>query len=434
MTNYKDKLFSEYQSERSSFRRLTIIALLLGVFFLLVYQPYLELLTEIYDGEKTIPEIENELRESKTLLNDAITAHERAIGYMGDASAYDDLFQEAEKWINDLDDIELAFDLQSKRIRALHDSVNNVLRSQWPFGTIPSSNIRASLNQTRPALMRSYSTSNECFFLIEEDWLNCELNSKRKPINEKLFRVLYDRTPGHLHTQKLRSEIDIQRKKFQQQRAERVAGGELIAWFQESLEAERKTIRRWYIEMARLRQVADKDLQKHEEKLKQHNDWLATLDSRKQELTLAGKISTPLGPIKLAFHDLLSLFPLFTLGLFSLMLFSQKRQLILRDLYIDESDMSESDYSIISQIMPIVIDPEREALSRRILTFLPFIIPPVFAWVSWLQLRSHPAFEIVGLTLNQPFIRVATGLVTLIFAYIFFGLLAQNLKISKQSA
>lgn len=428
MAGHQDKLFSEFQTERNSFRRFTLIALLLVVFFLLVYQPYLALLTEISDGEKARPDLEANLSGVKSDLNEAITAHDRAVDFMGDASEYDALYEEAENWINDLDEIELVFDQQTRRARAFYDSVEDEQQSQWEFSTKPTDAVMASLKRNSAELVERYSMSNGCDFLIESSWLSCELNNKLKPIHKRLSRVFYDRTMGHEHTKKLELEIEQVREGFANQRAERVASGDLVGWFQEGLEAEKKTIRKWYVDMARLRLDLNKQYKEYEENLERHNEWLESLESRKQEISLAGNLSTPLGPIKLAFHDLLSLFPLFTFGLFALMLFSQKRQTVLRNVYLEHAAHDKSSGKVISHVMPIAVDHQFKTLRRNLLILALFATPPMVALTSWLQLRSHPAFNLVGLTLNQPVTSTATALAALVFVYLFISLLVKTLR------
>ncbi|MEM7359671.1 MAG: hypothetical protein AAF431_11285 [Pseudomonadota bacterium] len=428
MAGHQDKLFGEFQAERNSFRKFTLIALLLVVFFLLVYQPYLVLLTEISDGEKAKPTLEANLKEVKSELKQAITAHDRAVDFMGDASEYDALYDDAENWINDLDDVELMFDQQTRRVRAFYDSFDDELKAQWEFGNKPSDAVLNSLKRDAAEFMDRYFMNDACDFLIEADWLNCELGEKRQPITKKLERVFYDRTAGHEHTKKLELEINEVREQFKTQRTERIASGELVGWFQESLEAEKQTIRKWYVDMARLRLDLNKRYEEYEQNLQQHNEWLESLEKRKQEISLAGNLSTPLGPIKLAFHDLLSLFPLFTFGLFALMLFSQRRQTVLRDVYLEHVEKDKNDDDMIGHVMPIAVDHQYKTWRRNILILALFATPPVIALASWMQLRSHPAFKLVGLTINQPITSTATAIAALVFIYLFLSLLVKTIK------
>jgi len=348
MSSYSERLYEQFEKEQSSFHRWVIAALLLVTFYGLVFQPYLALLTSIYELDSSRLTTDERLSSTKKKLQITISALDRAIDYMGDASAYVNLYRDADSWIRNTDEFEQAYDKQSRIMAALRASLSSTEQKMWEPETIPNAVVIALLYEHRPRMMRAYNRENECFFLLEDEWVTCLLTKKRKPITERLSR-------------------------------------------------ERET------------KLFQKDLDKH-------TADLSTLEQRKTELSQAGIISTPLGTIKLAFHDLLSLVSFAALTIFSVLIVSVKRQLILRSTFQTYGPEDETNAEALVLTMPIWLEPYNSRIYNN-LVFIALVVPCIVTLMGVWQLLSHPTLELAKVKINQPLFFGITALAGAVFIF-----------------
>ena len=286
----------------------------------------------------------------------------------------------------------------------------------WEPETIPNAVVIALLYEHRPRMMRAYNRENECFFLLEDEWVTCLLTKKRKPITERLSRVLYDRSLSNEYTKLLKADIDANNEKYDKSKRSALSGANLTQWLKDSLNDEKKIIRKWYETMAKTRIKLERETKLFQKDLDKHTADLSTLEQRKTELSQAGIISTPLGTIKLAFHDLLSLVSFAALTIFSVLIVSVKRQLILRSTFQTYGPEDETNAEALVLTMPIWLEPYNSRIYNN-LVFIALVVPCIVTLMGVWQLLSHPTLELAKVKINQPLFFGITALAGAVFIF-----------------
>ena len=89
--------------------------------------------------------------------------------------------------------------------------------------------------------MKNYHQKDHCFFRVEADWVYCQVERKRKPINDRLSRVLYDRTLAHGYTALLKKDIETNDKRYRSSLPNALSKASLKQWVGEYLGEEQGT-------------------------------------------------------------------------------------------------------------------------------------------------------------------------------------------------
>lgn len=409
MTTHSNRLYDHFQNERSAFGRYVLAITSLGVFFALVFEPYLTTLVRLADLDRQLTRQAGEIAEVQREVSAATTGIERAIGYMGDASAYQGLYDDMDSWVRQLEEIDLLYDRQNRRLESVRGALEPENQEKWQRGMEPPRQIVRMLQEARP----EFDFSDDCFFRTEDDLVKCLVNRELAPINERLAAVLYDRTESHSYTEKLKTPIEANRQRYQQGFSAAIGRAEIAAWVREYLEGERNIIRKWYEELATQRLGLQKVAEQQQALLTQNEKQRASLESRKEEISSAGRLDTPVGPLPLAFHDILALLPMIMLATASMLLRSHLQLLILRRNFRLHGPDEETQPQALRLTMPMWLDPlGGHATSLLVLSLL--MLPGIAAIVGLVQLVSSPglAFSFVEST----FTFVATLAAAVVFA------------------
>lgn len=430
MSNYDERLYEQFQKEKESFHRWLFVALLLSVFYVFVFQPYLSLLNNIAELELKQLDTDARIKTTEIEIDNAKYAIERASEFMGDASEYQRLYDDAHSWIDSMDEIEQTYELQSRLIYRLHDSLNSRLQKNWQPGNIPNFETIKLLKKYRPELMRNHQPKDECFFRLDVDWVRCQVERKRKPINDKLFRVLYDRSLAHEYTALLQADIESNKNKFIVSLPKALAEASLKQWMTEYLAAEQTIIRNWYEYMAEARLNLESKSKLHQEVKKRHKLAETKLDQRKKDLSQTGEVSTPIGTIKLAFHDLVSLVPFLELFVLSVLVRSTCRQLLLRTTFENNGPKDETTHEALSLTMPVWLEPFHSRVINAILLFLLALLA-LFAPLGLWQVLNNPGLAVAEMKSNHAVIITSTILIGIIFSVLYGRLLIIYLSLIK---
>jgi hypothetical protein len=423
MSKYDERLYEQFQKEQGTFHRWLLAGLFLSVFYGLVFQPYLTVLTNLSELDLQQLETDKQIKSTEMDIQTATYAIDRATGFMGDASEYQGLYDDANSWVDNLDDIEQISDLQSRRVVSLRDSLSSALQEKWQIGKVPSANTITLLKDLRPELMTNFKANDNCFFRLETDWVACQVERKRKPINDKLFRVLYDRSVAHEYTALLKAEIESNKKMYRTNLPSALSEAGLKQWVRGYLDEEKMIIRKWYQDMAGARQDLVSKSQLHQQAQKAHLLAKDSLDQRKLDFSQTGEINTPIGPIKLGFHDLISLVPFLALCILSVLINSTCRQLILRSTFQINGPKDETTHEALSLTMPIWLEPFKSRLYNA-LRLVGLVLLMMTALIGLWQVVTNPGLEVAEVKLHFGFIIIGTMLATIIFALRLVHLIA----------
>lgn len=389
MSARSDRLYEHFQRERSSFHRWLIAVASVGAFFLLVFQPYLSTLSTISELEGTLARQADEIARAEKNIRTVTVGIERAIAFMGDASAYDALYEDTRSWVATLDEVDQLYERQSRRVARLRDAVEQEQLASWPLGEAPRTSLVRRLQKTRPELMEGYDSDDRCFFLVEAEWMRCRIDQKLDPIGKRLFRVLYDRTESHEHTARLEEKITENRKHFRDGLEAAIGRAALGEWVREYLNRERAIIRSWYEQMARERSRSQREEAKQQELMAANRAERETLEQRKGEIAAASRLETPIGTLPLSFHDLIGVVPL-VLALTGIPLVrSQQRLIELRRRFQSEAPADEAERDILGLTMPLWLDPSGR-WPGYLLALVTLSLPALAALAGLVQLLTNP--------------------------------------------
>lgn len=423
MSKYAERLYAQFQKEKESFHRWLLAALLLGIFYSFVFQPYLTLLTELANLETKQQETDKQIKQTEREIQIATEAIERASRFMGDASEYQRLYDDAKSWVDNIDELEQKYELQSRKVNSLRDSLSQVDQVKWPVDKVPGYHVISLLKKSRPDMMRHYDLKDDCFFRVETDWVACLVSQKRKPINNKLDRVLYDRTMGHEYTALLEKDVEANREKYESGLPKALSGGKLKQWVSEFLKEEQAIIRQWYENMARDRNALTEKSKLHQQVLEIHKLAQVTLDQRKKSFSHTGEIDTPIGPIKLGLHDILASVPFVGLFILSALIKSTRRQLIIRSTFQANGPADETTPEALSLTMPIWLEPFNPRINNILLLVGLAFLAMATLFGLW-QVISNPGLAVVEVNLNNIFIVILTMLAAVIFTFLYVRLVA----------
>lgn len=423
MSKYDERLYGQFQKEKESFHRWLLAALFLSVFYGFVFQPYLSLLTNLANLDLIQLETDKQIKSTETEIQIATDAIDRAAMLMGDASEYQRLYDDANSWVDSVDQIEQLYDLQSRLVARLRDSLSSTLQENWQNGKVPNAHTIRLLKDLRPELMKNFQVNDNCFFRLETDWVACQVRRKFKPINDKLFRVLYDRSVAHEYTALLEVGIESNKKKYEASLSSALSEAGLKQWVRGYLGEESAIVRKWYEEVARARLNLVEKSTLHQEAQKEHMLAKERLDKRKQDFSQTGEINTPIGAIKLGFHDLILLVPFLGLCILSVLVNSTRRQLILRSTFRVSGPKEETTREALSLTMPIWLEPFKSRSYNAILLFGLVLLAIAVLLVLW-QVLTNPGLAVAEVKLNDGLIIIGTLLAAIIFALSYIRLVA----------
>ena len=412
MSTYSNRLYDHFQSERSTFSRSLLVVISIAVFFVLVFQPYLATLKGLVELDHELTtQIDSVQREIQT----ATIGIERATEFMGDASAFQELYEETDTWVDDLDGIELYYDLQSQKLESLRSVLDSVDQAAWHEGSEPATSIIRKLRTTYPEIMSNYNYKDNCFFRIEIDWLRCAINKRLAPLHNRLERVLYDRTESHELTKILETEIRLNREKYESGLSGAIGQAKLSQWVRDYLNKEKKIIRRWYEEVAKKRLQLISEAKKQQKLLTQNKERRINLENRKEEIKQSGKLVTPIGALPLAFLDMLTLLPLILVVTATMLLRSQSRLLKLRQNFQIHGPDEEKGSEALRLTMPIWLNLETSFLTSLFVLLL-LMVPSIAAILGIIQLITNPGLSISDLQLDI----TITGTLAAILVYAIY--------------
>ena len=421
MSNPAERLYDQFQKEQQSLHRWLLAALLLGIFYGFVFQPYLALLSDLAYLEITQVEAKERLNTTESEIQTATGAIERAIRFMGDASEYQRLYDDAQSWVDTVDELEQQYDLQSRKVASLRDALSASDQAKWPAGTVPNHEIIWLLRKSRPEFMENFQTGDNCFFRTEIDWIRCLVDQKRRPIKDRLFRVLYDRTSAHVYTALLEQEIQANDAKYQASLPKALSQAGLKKWVKEYLGEEQAIIRRWYEHMAHKRSELVRQSRLYQEALEEHKLAEAKLDRRKQEFSHTGEVSTPIGPVTLALHDILASVPFVGLFILSMLVKSTNRQLLIRSAFHKYATEDETTRDVLSLAMPVWLEPYQHRIVKLVFLGGLALVAIITLYGLW-QIINNPGLEVAQVNLNSHFIIAMTVLAACVFTFLFIQL------------
>lgn len=390
MSATSDRLYDHFHRERATSGRWIVTVTSLCAFYLLVFQPYLATLQELDSLDRDLAAQAEEIAATQREIAAATSGIQRASDFMGDASAYQDLYDRARSWIDDIDSIEQTEDLQARRVATLREALPPDLQALWRSGAsvLPGS-VMSALREARPDIMRTYESGDDCFFLVEIDWIRCEIDVLLEPIGTRLGRVLYDRTASHEYTQALEASVSANRERYEAGLPDAVARAEIAAWVREYLEEERALIRRWFEDLARERQALQRREAELHARLEQNEADREALEARQREIREAGRLETPIGPLPLSFHGVLALLPLVMLLAGTFLLRSERRLLALRRDFKAQGPEDETRPETLRLTMPLWLDPGRGVVAGTLVLAL-FVLLAVAAAVGLARLAANP--------------------------------------------
>lgn len=422
MSKYADRLRDQFHKEKGNFGRWLLAAILVGIFYCLVFLPYLSVLSSLADLESRQAETDLKIETNEKEIMSRTDAITRVTEEIGDASEFTSLYDEADSWINDIEEVEQSYDSQSRLLSRLRESLDTSSQQQWQLGNDPSNSTIRELQQTQPELMASYSASSACFFKLESEWIICHVESKRKVINGRLSDILYNRTTSHEITAPLKEAIDSNAKKYHGSLSGALASSSLANWFRSYLDDEQVIIRRWFEDIAEQRSSLMSQSNMHRKDQVENANVKQELDKRKQEFSQAGEIKTPIGTIKLGFHDLVSLFPFLALCIVLVLINSTIKQIVLRSTFKKNGPPDETTAEALALTMPIWLEPK----NPHWLNILLLCVPALFAFTAlygfW-KISHNRGLEITTITLNYNFILAITLFSAAIFAIRFIKII-----------
>ena len=399
LSTYSNRLYDHFQRERTAFGRSALAVVSTGVFFVLVFQPYLATLAGLVDLDRELTAQARQIEIVQNNIRAATNGIQRASDYMGDASAYQALYEDAESWVDNLDDIQLRYDRQARNLEALRSALNTEDQAAWQPGKVPARHVAEALTQARPEIMSAYKSGSDCFFRLGDDWLRCLVAEKLRPIRQRLERVLYDRTDSNEYTSRLKLQIRENQEKYTDGMTAAIAQAEIADWVRTYLEEEKAIIRRWYEDLARERSQLMSEQEQQQSLLTRNEEERAKLEQRKKEIGESGKLNTPVGTLPLAFLDLLTLLPLILLISGNMLLRSQARLFELRHEFQLNGPDDETESDALRLTLPIWLDAPRGYASGLLVMVL-LLVPAIAALVGVGQLMTNPGLKISPLLQN----------------------------------
>lgn len=393
MSTYSNRLYDHFQRERTAYGRSALAVISTGVFFVLVFQPYFATLAGLFDLDRELTKQAKQIEIVQNNIRAATNGIQRASDHMGDASAYQALYEDAESWVDNLDDIQLKYDRQGRKLAALRSALNAEDQAAWKRGKTPANHIIEKLTQARPEIMRTYKRGSDCFFRLDEDWLRCLVAEKLRPVRQRLERVLYDRTDSHEYTKRLKLQIRENQDKYTDGLADAIARAEIADWVRTYLEGEKSIIRHWYEDLAQERSRLMMAQKQQQSLLTQNEEQLVKLEQRNKEIRESGKLNTPVGALPLAFLDLLTLLPLILLISGNMLLRSQSRLFELRHKFQLNGPADETEYDALRLTLPIWLDASR-GYSAGLLVLALLLVPAIAALFGVGQLMTSPGLKI----------------------------------------
>ena len=274
-----------------------------------------------------------------------------------------------------------------------------------------------------PDLMKNYQLDDKCFFKLETDWVACQVDHKRKPIDNKLFGFLHNRSVDRKYTDSLKVEIKANQNKYRTNLSSAMSQADLKQLLREYLGEESAIIRKWYVDMARAWLDLEKESKSHQETKNEHALAKDRLDQRKLDFSQTGEIDTPIGTIKLGFHDLISLLPFLVLCILTVLINSTCRQLILRSTFQANGPKDETTHEALSLTMSIWLEPFRSRIYNAVLLIVLVVLAIIALFGLW-QIVTNPGLEVAEVNLNDGFIIACTMLAGIVFALRYMRLLA----------
>ncbi len=430
MSKYAERLYDHFQQEKGLFNRWLLAALLLGIFYSFVFQPYLRLLSELAELEESQQQMAELIKTSDKEIEAAKQSISRALRFLGNQDDYDQLYDEAISWVGNPEEIEQKYTLQSRLVNSLRDSLDPQYQQRWVLGETPDSEIIRLLKTTQREKMQHYHSKKSCFFKLEASWLMCQINQKLAPINKKMSRVLYDRTLGHTFTDILKDRVDKNKKSFQAGKSKAMQEGSINAWVSDYLKKEKTIIQNWSDEVRQKKNELESQVRKHEKEQGEYQQKQARLDERKKSFSHTGDIDTPIGPIKLGLHDLLASVPFLGLLILIALARSIRRQLKIRSSYQMQGPKEEASPEALALTMPLWPEPIQPRITN-ILLLIGFAFLALFALFGLWQVITNPGLVVAEVKVNYIFIIILTISAAVYFAITYIKLVKQYLLLAK---
>jgi hypothetical protein len=293
---------------------------------------------------------------------------------------------------------------------------------------VPGPRIVKALHEARPELMQGYRAGDDCFFLVEEAWVRCQIDRRLASLRQRLERVLYDRTASHEYTRQLKDHIDANRSRYEKGIADALQRGELGALVRQYLDKEQQIIRDWYERMARERSRLNREAKEQQTRLAAIEAERKQVERRQAEIRAAGQLDSPVGKLPLSFHDLLGLVPLLLLSTAALMLRSQRRLHLLRASFEEHGQGVEKDPDALKLTLPLWLDPAGGRWSRWLAHGF-FQAPAAAALVATVQLMTE--YELLFGDSRE---KAAGILIATVVALCVYALLYVHLEIARRRA
>ena len=398
LSTYSNRLYDHFQKERLAFGRLVLAVVSMGVFFALVFQPYMATHNELEEIKVKLTELGAQIANIQGDVKTATSGIQRANRFMGDASDYQALYEETGSWVDNLDQIEQLYDRQSRNVASLRGGLSSEDQASWQRGKVPSPAIIRKLREARPNIMKVYKLRDDCFFRLETDWVQCQIDKSLTPIQERLARVLYDRTESHEITRELKSAINENREKFEAGLSGAMSRGEPAKWVRQYLDAENAIIRTWYERIAEQLLKREREARERKEQLTRNETQEENLESRKKEISQSGKFDTPIGPLPVAFLDTLTLLPLLLFASGWLLLRSQSRLLALYQGFQRQAPEEEGSAEAMKLTLSMWLDPVAGRLAG-LAVLIVMLIPGIAALVGMIQVLTSPGLDMAPVQL-----------------------------------
>jgi hypothetical protein len=432
MSNYAERLYEQFQKEKESFHRWLFAALLVVIFHAFVFQPYLSLLTELSGLKTKQADMDKDIQKAKRELENLVKAAKYASQLLADKNKYGKLFRDAQLWINSVDELEQHYDLQSRKVTTLHDSLSQADQARWAIGAQPSDAIIKLLHKSRPEIMQHYSPGDNCFFELEVNWVACQVERKHKPITDFITTFFNDRSLPQEYTALLKQKISENQEKYHARLAGALSQGKLKTWSDKYLRQEAEIISNWLTDMAKKGNEKINLAQILQIKQLQYQQLVTELDQRKQEFSRMGEIDTPIGPVKLGLHDILASIPFVGLFILSMLVKSISRQLAIRAAFRAEAPADETAPEALTLTMPVWLEPyQPRMLNLGLLGG--FALLAIAALFGLWQVVTNTGLVITKVNINNYFLIALTSLTAVVFVILYVQLLRRYLCLTQQT-
>ena len=393
MSTEWNRLHDLFREESKSLHRWFYSLVVMLIFIVLVFWPYIRTVQSLDLIEQDIENITERIKKARAAINQVTHGIERASRLIGDASSYQELYRETESWVSSLDEMNFLSDQKTRQLTSLRATLNPEENAQWPKGRKPDSDIIRILIRERPEQAKQIQSASSCFWKQENHWLRCKIAAARSEIDKQLSDLLYDRTSSHELTARLRKKINKNRERFLNGLDNAIGNEQLPDWTREYLDREQREIRQWFEEQAEQRLQLLRNQKEQEQQLASLEEEMAELDKRKQVISDIRKLETPFGRLPVGFDDLLALLPVLMLISGIALLRSQERLLRFRH---GMHELNERFESVTDQsqhwrlILAMWLDPLKGRLSNAGAALL-FMAPALIAIVSIIALYGLPS-------------------------------------------